>query len=522
MITSGLRLRRAGYRTSPFVGVTFAAATALALGFVVFAGCAGTSPDAAAGGGTGVTTGGQQDIAAARSTIESGGVPDPDSISVEGFLSEHSIPVDMPENPGVLFATTSVAWNKDFDAFTPLATVQIGFGTTIDEASFQRPPLNLCLVVDSSGSMGDLVDERSRTSKLDAVKIAIDRLLGKLDGLDRVSIVTFTTRSSVILEGAAGNDATAIKTALDPVEALGGTDLAAGMRRGYRVAVEQSAAIRSDRLLVFTDALLTAVGQGRVAAFIEVMQEYADENIGATIFGVGTDFGHEVAYDVSQVRGGNYFFLSDYDRIVSVFNEDFDFLVTPVAYDVELTASIPIAFDVEGVYGIAADEPLPRVLELTIPTLFLSSRQGGGAVLVRVRAGGLVDFEQESLVAQLALSYTTPEGETIVYPPLEATLPAGLDPTAAESHFESDASRRAVLLLNTALVLKSACQDVFGSDGYFDWDYAGRERAAERLTEFLPYFDALGEGLEDRVSPTSRTLSAERALLERLLANIRG
>ena len=33
------------------------------------------------------------------------------------------------------------------------------------------------------------------------------------------------------------------------------------------------------------------------------------------------DFGHDIAYDISQVGGGNYFCLSDDYRMVSVFDE---------------------------------------------------------------------------------------------------------------------------------------------------------------------------------------------------------
>ena len=165
-------------------------------------GCAGAM--SLGGGDTGllgVTTGGQQDIAAARLAIEQGHVPDPASITVEGFLSEHSIEIEQPDDAGLLYTTTSVAWNRDFDTFGgPLATLQIGFGTTIDQATFERPSLNLCLVIDRSGSMGDFLDERSRTSKLDAVMIAIDRLIAQLTGLDQVSIVIFNKRSSTILE----------------------------------------------------------------------------------------------------------------------------------------------------------------------------------------------------------------------------------------------------------------------------------------------------------------------------------
>ena len=75
--------------------------------------------------------------------------------------------------------------------------------------------------------------------------------------------------------------------------------------------------------------LLTVRTDRQADDLIATMEEYAADDIGATLFGVGTDFGHETAERIAQVRGANYFFLSDYDRIVTVFDEEFDLLVTP-------------------------------------------------------------------------------------------------------------------------------------------------------------------------------------------------
>ena len=55
-----------------------------------------------------------------------------------------------------------------------------------------------------------------------------------------------------------------------------------------------------------------------------------------------------------------------------------------------MRVSVPFEFDVVDVFGIVAQEPFPHSLELTIPTLFLSGREGGGTVFVRTRAGALV------------------------------------------------------------------------------------------------------------------------------------
>ncbi len=467
----------------------------------------------------GVTTGGQQDIAAARRTIETGGIPHPDSITVEGMLSEHSIPIEQPQDAPMIYASVTTAWGADFDAFTPLATVQIGFGTTIDTDNFSRSAQNLCLVIDQSGSMDDPIDQRTGASKLDAVKVAVDRLLAQLTSDDIVSVVAFDLWSYRLVDGAAGDDVATIKSALDDIVAEGRTNLAAGVRRGFDTVARHTASSRADRVILFTDAQPTW-GTSDADDFVDAMERYADEDTGVTVFGVGVDLGHELANEISQIRGGNYFFLSDYDRIVTVFDDEFDYLVTPVAYDVRLVASIPFEFDVANVYGIPEQEELTHTLELEIPTLFLSNRQGGGAVFVRLRVGALVDMAQANRLADLSLSFTTPEGETVTQTPMEAMLPSDLDPDGVEGYYENDATRRGVLLLNTALVLKAACDDMVTDWGYVS--YRDSDLAIARLTEFLPYFDALAEGLEDRATDTSRSLSQERALVAQLLENITG
>jgi Ca-activated chloride channel family protein len=294
------------------------------------------------------------------------------------------------------------------------------------------------------------------------------------------------------------------------------------MRRAYGLLKANHSDARSDRLIVFTDAILDRLQERRAEGFIGAMEEYAEDGIGATLFGIGTDFGQEIAYDISQVRGGNYFFLSDYDRIVSVFDEEFDYLVTPIAYDVSLDVSVPFEFDVVDVYGIPVEgDALPHELELAIPTLFLSTRQGGGAILIRVRPGALVDFGAENTIATISLSYTTREGGPATHPAVTGILPVGVGADVTDSYFESNGAQRAVLLLNTVLVLRNACGDV--QYGWLDHDYHSAEPdgAIDRLTEFLPYFDTLATGLEDGASDASRTLSQERALVEKLLANIR-
>jgi Ca-activated chloride channel family protein len=288
------------------------------------------------------------------------------------------------------------------------------------------------------------------------------------------------------------------------------------------VTARNSDGERSDRVIVFTDAQLEFTADQHVQLFLSTMREYADRNIGATAFGVGFAFGHDVAFDISQIRGANYFFLSTYDRIVTVFDEEFDFLVTPVAYDVELVLDVPLGFDIENVYGIEAKEPFTHQLELKVPTLFLSTREGGGAIFVRARAGASLDRTVENIVANIDLSYETPEGEAVSITALTPRLPPeGIAGDGA--YFESDAVRRGVLLMNTVKVLHDACDDVYVyDDEYYYWyyDYGAMDRAVSRLTDFLGYFDETSAGLDDCLTANTRCLSDERALVEKLRENI--
>lgn len=476
----------------------------------------------------GVTTGGAEDIAYARQIIENGDIPDPSAITVEGFLSEHSIDLEPPADAGALYATAAGAWNADFDELTPLITVQVGFGSNVDLASFQRTPLNLCLVLDRSGSMDEDFDLRTRTTKLDAVRIAVDRLLAALTAQDRVSIVTFAEAPTLLLDPVPGNDLAAVKTALEGLTAEGATDLAAGMLGGYQLVQDNHDASRADRIMVFTDAKVTA-GIRESEDFIAVMQTYAGNDIGATLVGVGVDFGQQLAYDISQVRGGNFVYLNDYDRIVQVFDEEFDFLVTPIAQDIRLSVNVPFALDIADVFGLPDVDTPSHTLEMLIPTLFYSTRQGGGAILIRLRPGASVDFGGAIDTGAITLVYETADGQEN-QETFHIILPAGLDPDAAEPYFQNMGTKRAVLLLNTALVLQNASRDAYtgylhgDSDGFSDYHSpTGRDydRAITRLTEFLPYFDALAAGLEDQPTSTSRSLSEERTLVERLLQNIR-
>ena len=75
-----------------------------------------------------------------------------------------------------------------------------------------------------------------------------------------------------------------------------------------------------------------------------------------TVIGVGQDFGQGLGLALSELRGGNYYFLGDRDEGRRVFGEELAFMVTPVAFDVDMEIVVQDGFELTGVYGVPTPE----------------------------------------------------------------------------------------------------------------------------------------------------------------------
>jgi Ca-activated chloride channel family protein len=331
------------------------------------------------GGGLGVTPGGAQDAGILRAWVQKGYVPLPSHFATEGLLSEHDLPLAEGEPCDQLMCVRgAVAQLPALDRNEAVTFVQLGFSSGLDAASFRRRPLNLAVVLDRSGSMNDHAGEER--SKIEAVKAALLQLVGQLGPQDRLAIVLFNREAETLwpsapLVGSDDCDADRLRATIEGITAGGGTNIEAGLRRGFEIVAGHSAAeVRSDRVILLTDALPN-VGETGEDDFLTLARRYADRGIGLTTLGVGVNFGQELALAISQIRGGNFFFLEDQARIDEIFTVDFDYLVTPVAYDFRVTLVPSRGFRVRAVHGVSSWNGSDAV-EIDVATLFLSRNRG--------------------------------------------------------------------------------------------------------------------------------------------------
>ncbi|WP_143438083.1 VWA domain-containing protein, partial [Hydrocoleum sp. CS-953] len=85
-------------------------------------------------------------------------------------------------------------------------------------------PLNLCLILDHSGSM--------EGRPLETVKQAAEQLVEKLKEGDRLSVVAFDHRAKVIVRNQIINDSASIKREINKLRASGGTAIDEGLKLG--------------------------------------------------------------------------------------------------------------------------------------------------------------------------------------------------------------------------------------------------------------------------------------------------
>ncbi len=349
----------------------------------------------------GVTAGGAQDIGLAREIIEAGYIPSAETFTAEGLLSEHDLPLAGKTCDDLLCPRAAAAHVLPVDDRDERLLVQLGFGTRYEQEPFERGPLDLALCVDISGSMaGD---------KMKATRIALQSLVDQLGPEDHVSLVAFDDNPDLRFgrEAMSDDNRERLRGIIAALTDQGGTNIEAGMAVAYDQiptggAAEEDAEGASStgrRLMLFTDARPN-VGDTSANGFLAQARAHADRGVGISVFGLGLDLGTELATEISEVRGGNHFTLLEPEAIEAVFDEEFDYLVTPVAYDLEVAVAPGADLVIEAVHGAPLDDAMTEV-RFGASTLFLSSGSGGMGLLLGAGEGGL-DLSELEVGAELA------------------------------------------------------------------------------------------------------------------------
>lgn len=351
----------------------------------------------------GYSVGGAKDANAFRDDIENGYVPLPTDLTYEGLFYEYFFDTGESQPCADLFCPSyATASAPDPISGETDYYVTVGLNSGMTEADFARPPLDLVVVLDISGSMsspfdryyydsGSWDEEDAAQSKMDVAKDAVVALMGHLNPDDRLGIVLFDGEAELAkpLRLVSETDMGSIERHLRDVEPRGNTDMSAGMDLATSLFADAEDGGNERRVILLTDAQPNA-GDLSESGLAGRIADNAEDGIYATMIGIGVDFQTELVEAMTKTRGANYYAVHSPSEFRERMDEGFDFMVTPLVFDLSLEVDAD-GFDVEQVYGSPEAEESTGEL-MSVNTLFPSRTDGGetkgGVVLLKLRRTG--------------------------------------------------------------------------------------------------------------------------------------
>lgn len=194
---------------------------------------------------------------------------------------------------------------------------------------YDRPRLNLALVIDRSGSM-------SEARKLDFVKTAAHQLVDMMGPDDILSIVAYDHNVQIPWPSRpVGRDRAELHRIIAGLYPGGATFLSGGLEEGFRQAKTGQRRGTLSRVLLLSDGLANrgVTNRGNLRELAAVMSE---KGISVSTFGVGNDFDEELMTMVAGGGGGNYRYLGDPERIVAALTSEFNTAARTAASEVEI------------------------------------------------------------------------------------------------------------------------------------------------------------------------------------------
>ena len=249
----------------------------------------------------------------ALSWLQEGYDIEPDSVRAEEWINAFDYQYEAPADDWGFAITSNVAMHP-LDGSKHL--VRIGFQAA--EVPDDRP-LNVTLVLDASGSMGD-------GNRVDIARAAAESIRQSLRPQDRVAVIHFT--ENVIHELTVEHqspDATAVQRSIQRLAPHGSTNVQAGLNQGVRLADQ----IRQERPEAYNYVILMSDGVANVDATnpFAILESAYDRNalnpLRLITIGVGINNYNDVLLEqLAQHGNGWYRYLDDTGQARSTFSRD--------------------------------------------------------------------------------------------------------------------------------------------------------------------------------------------------------
>lgn len=212
--------------------------------------------------------------------------------------------------------------------------------------SDKRPPVNVAIVIDNSGSMSGSKIAQARQAAIAAVK--------RLRDDDIVSVVLYNSSAHVLVPATKATDRSEIIRRIKTVNANGGTALFAGVSKGAAEVRKFRNDDSVNRVILLSDGRAN-VGPQSPRELARLGQSLVKEGISVSTLGLGLGYNEDLMSSLASAGSGNHIFVEQEEDLVAVFNNEFNDLMSVVAGDFNIHARVAKGVRPVRVLGTDAD-----------------------------------------------------------------------------------------------------------------------------------------------------------------------
>ena len=269
-----------------------------------------------------------------RNYLNGGNLPPPDSVRVEEYVNYFDQGYDSPPAHQA-FGIYIDGGPSPFTQTERYEMIRVGI-QGYEVSAEDRKPAALTFVIDVSGSM-------DMDNRLGLVKHSLEMLVEQLHRDDTVSIVVYGSDARVVLEPTRGSDSGRILDAIYSLQPEGATNAEAGLRLGYRMAMEAYKRDGINRVILCSDGVAN-VGETGPDAILEEIDHYVAEGVTLTTIGFGMDnYNDTLMEQLADNGNGFYAYVDDRDEARKLFIDE----ITGTLQTIALDAKVQVEFNPE-------------------------------------------------------------------------------------------------------------------------------------------------------------------------------
>ena len=361
-------------------------------------------------------------------------------------LANASLACDLSFNQGVFTANTNNT-----------AVMQVLVCTPPPGAA-ERQNINLCLLVDASGSMQGPKLEQAKRAARDAVE--------RLEPRDRFAMIVLGRTVDTVVPSRAVSDRAEILRRIDAIAAGGTTSLFTGLSRAAAELRKHLKEEFTHRIILISDGDANE-GPSSVRLLGRLSRSFGKENISLSTIGVGEGFNEDLMTQLAEHSDGNFYYAESATQLPVIIQAELRDLNNVVASDVRLSIDCINGVQANRILGragyiednrvdfylnqLVAGQNERLLVEVDLPPNAPGARLEPARAQMRFRNGNTKESDQVEASAEIGFSDDSGQVESSVNPPVQKAAVLTEAAVAQEQalwYFNAGETNKASQLLN--------------------------------------------------------------------------